>query len=94
MTYDQARIDDAVLALLAAFSFDNGRAWKGFEFEVMDRLFQQGLIDNPKGRAKSVWLTQRGLARGRECAQCLFGGSLPKPRCASSACYSPTGPTK
>jgi hypothetical protein len=75
MSYDQSRIEDAMLALLAAFSFDDGRAWKGFDFEVMDKLYAQGLIDNPKGKAKSVWLTPRGIERGRECAQRLFGGS-------------------
>jgi len=75
MNYDQARIEDAVLALLVAFSFDDGRAWKGFDFEVMDRLYAQGFIDNPKGKAKSVWLTPQGIERGRECARHLFGGS-------------------
>lgn len=73
MSYDQARIEEAVLALLAAFSFDDGRAWKGFDFEVMDRLHAQGLIDDPKGRAKSVWLTPQGLQRGRLSADRLFG---------------------
>lgn len=73
MHYDQTRIDDAVLALLAAFSFDGGRAWKGFDFEVMDRLHAQGLIEDPKNRAKSVWLTAEGLERGRAIAARLFG---------------------
>ena len=63
-----------MLALLAAFSFDNGRAWKGFDFGVMDRLYARGFIDNPRGKAKSVWLTPRGMERGRECARRLFGG--------------------
>jgi len=36
MSYDQAKIEDTVLALLAALSFDGGRAWKGFDFDVMD----------------------------------------------------------
>lgn len=73
MGYDQTRIDDAVLALLAALSFNDGQAWKGFDFDVMDRLHAQGLIDDPKGRAKSVWLTPQGLERGREMAERLFG---------------------
>lgn len=78
MNYDQTRIDEAVLALLAAFSFDDRRAWKGFDFEVMDRLQEQGLIDDPKGKAKSVWLTEQGLARGRQCAERLFGAQAPQ----------------
>lgn len=75
MNYDPARIEDAVLALLAAFSFEGGRAWKGFDFDVMDRLHVQGLIDDPKGKTKSVWLTPEGLERGRQTAERLFGGS-------------------
>jgi hypothetical protein len=75
MSYDQNRIEDAVLALLVAFSFDNGRAWKGFDFEVMDRLHARGLIDDPKGKAKSVWLTPQGIEHGRKSAERLFGGS-------------------
>lgn len=73
MNYDRVLIEDTVLALLVAFSFDGGRAWKGFDFEVMDEPCAKGLIDNPKGRAKSVWITPKGVERGRECAQRLFG---------------------
>ena len=40
MDYDRTKIEEAVLALLAAFSFDGSRAWKGFSFEVMDRLHE------------------------------------------------------
>ena len=75
MTYDQSQIDDAVLALLAAFSFDGRRAWKGFDFDVMGRLCEQGFIDNPVGKTKSVWLTPEGLERGRNLAERLFGPS-------------------
>lgn len=75
MNYDQARIEDAVLALLAAFSFDGGRAWKGFDFDVMDRLHAQGLIDDPKSKSRSIWLSPEGLERGRKNAERLFGGS-------------------
>ena len=73
MNYDSDRIDEAVLALLAAFAFDDRRAWKGFDLEVMNRLYAMGLIDNPVGKAKSVWLTQEGLDRGRQSAERLFG---------------------
>lgn len=75
MACDQSQIDDAVLALLAAFSFDGRRAWKGFDFDVMGRLHEQGFIDNPVGKAKSVWLTPEGLERGRHVAERLFSAS-------------------
>lgn len=74
MNYDQACIEDAILALLATFSFDGGRAWKGFDFDVMDRLHAQGLISDPKGKSKSVYLSPEGLERGRRNAGRLFGG--------------------
>jgi hypothetical protein len=74
MTYDESKIEDAVLALLAAFSIDGGRAWKGFDFDVMDRLHAQGFIENPASKNKSVWLTPQGLGleRGRKIAEQLF----------------------
>jgi hypothetical protein len=72
MQYDETRIDQAVLALLALYSFEKYRAWKGFDFDVMNRLHEQGLIDNPTGKAKSVWLTEQGLQNGLKYAAELF----------------------
>lgn len=72
MSYDQTKIEDAVLALLAAFSFDGRRAWKGFDFDVMEHLHAEGFIEDPKGKAKSVFLTPEGYERGRKCAEQLF----------------------
>jgi len=74
MEYDEKLIEEAVLALLAAFSSDDGNAWKGFDFEVMNRLHEQGLISNPVNRNKSIWLTEEGQERGRQIAERLFGG--------------------
>ncbi|TWC10543.1 MULTISPECIES: DUF6429 family protein [unclassified Pseudomonas] len=73
MEYDDKLIEEAVLALLATFSFDNGNAWKGFDFETMSRLHEQGFINNPVNKNKSIWLTAEGLVRGRQVADRLFG---------------------
>ena len=73
MEYDEKLIEDAVLALLATFSSDDGNAWKGFDFEIMNRLHEQGFISNPVNKNKSIWLTQEGLERGRQIADRLFG---------------------
>ncbi|AMT90665.1 transposase [Pseudomonas koreensis] len=73
MEYDMKLIDDAVLALLAAYSSDDGNAWNGYDFEIMNRLHEQGLISNPVNRNKSIWLTEEGLERGREIAGRMFG---------------------
>lgn len=51
MEYDDKLIEEAVLALLATFSFDDGNAWKGFDFEVMNRLHEQDFISDPVTRA-------------------------------------------
>jgi hypothetical protein len=75
MKYDEQLIQDAVLALLAIHSFNNGTAWKGFDFEVMNRLHEQDLISNPVNKNKSIWLTPEGLERGREIADRLFGAN-------------------
>ena len=71
--YDKAKIEHAVLALLGAFEFDNGRVWKRYDFEVMKALHAQGLITDPQRRAESVHLTEEGLAKGRAAAQTWFG---------------------
>lgn len=76
MEYDEKLIEEAVLALLAAFSSDDGNAWKGFDFEVMNRLHEQGLISNPVNRNKSIWLTEEGQERGRQLAERLFRGGV------------------
>jgi hypothetical protein len=67
--WDWEKVDETVLALLQLTLHDERRAWKGFDFDVMDRLFEKGLIFDPKGKAKSVALTDEGLARSKE----LFG---------------------
>jgi hypothetical protein len=72
MKYDDKLIEDAVLALLATFSSDIGNAWKGFDFGVMNRLHEQGFIDNPVNKRKSIWLTPEGMERGRQIADQLF----------------------
>ena len=74
--YDPSLIDQAVLALLGAFEFENGRVWKRFDFDVMNRLFEKGLITNPATRAESVYLTEAGLQQARRLAVELFTASL------------------
>jgi hypothetical protein len=69
MELDADKIDDAVLALLALGLHDDVRAWKGFDWESMDRLHERGFISDPRGRAKSVVFTDEGLARSQQ----LFG---------------------
>ncbi|MFC3682681.1 DUF6429 family protein [Hydrogenophaga luteola] len=71
--HDPKKIEEAVLALLGAFEFENGRAWKRFDFDVMQSLADQGLISDPRGKSESVRLTSEGLARAKVLADRLFG---------------------
>lgn len=72
---DTAQVDDCVLALLLLTLHDGDRSWKGFDFEVMDRLFQKGYMYDPGGKAKSVVLTKECLARSER----LFAEMFEKP---------------
>lgn len=69
MEIDTDKIDDAVLALLYLTLHDDWRAWKGFDWDVLNRLHAQGYIENPRNRNKSVEFTEEGLAR----SELLFG---------------------
>ena len=73
------KIDDAVLALLHLTSFSQGnrqfrvtRAWKGHDWEALNRLHAKGFIDDPVSKAKSVMLTEVGKRRAEELFQRLF----------------------
>lgn len=73
MEWDQNKIDDTVLALLQLTLHDGARVWKGFDFEVMDRLFEKGYIFDPRNKSKSIVLSPEGLARSKERFDELFG---------------------
>lgn len=63
MQYDQDKVDEATLALLFLNFFPDGpitRAWKGFDWESLHRLHDKGFISDPRGRAKSVIVTDEG----------------------------------
>jgi hypothetical protein len=72
MALDMDRIDDAVLALLYLGLHDHYRAWKGFDWDAMDRLHRKGMIENPVGKAKSVVFTAEGLQRSKELFEKMF----------------------
>lgn len=73
MQLDTQKIDDAVLALLYLGLHDGARAWKGFDWEAMNRLHENGFISEPRGKAKSVVFTEEGLERARRQLSENFG---------------------
>ena len=72
MAIDTDRIDEAVTALLFLGLHDGGRAWKGFDWDALDRLHKKGLILDPVSKAKSVVLTEEGLREAERLFQELF----------------------
>jgi hypothetical protein len=64
MEYEKDKVDEMALALLYLTTFQEKgygpRAWKGLDWEVMNRLNEKGYIGNPKSKAKSVALTEKG----------------------------------
>lgn len=73
MELDHDKIDDVVLALLYLGLHDGARAWKGFDWDAMDRLHEKGYISNPRGKTRSVVFTEEGLERSRRLLEALCG---------------------
>ena len=70
MEYDKDKVDELTLALLYLVMHDEregvARAWKGFDWETMNRLHEKGFIGNPIGKAKSVVMTLEGCRKAKE----------------------------
>lgn len=77
MVVDNDKIDDAVLALLYLNQFKEQNegglgAWKSLDWDAMDRLHEKGFISNPAGKAKSVSMSDEGLAKSEQLFRELF----------------------
>jgi hypothetical protein len=73
MPIDTDRIDESVLALLYLGLHDNGRAWKGFDWEALNRLHEKGMISDPVSKAKSVVFTEEGEREAKRLFHEMFG---------------------
>jgi hypothetical protein len=73
MNLNKDKIDDAVLALLVLGLHEGVRAWKGFDWDAMNRLHEKGYISDPQSKAKSVVFTEEGLERANRLLKQLFG---------------------
>jgi Domain of unknown function (DUF6429) len=73
--FDCDKVDEIVLALLQLSLHNSYRAWKGFDWDTLDRLYEKGWIENPRSKAKSVVLTEEGLANSSRLFQLYFGRS-------------------
>ena len=72
MALDTDKIDDAVLALLYLTLHDRWRAWKGFDWDALNRLYEKSMIGDPVNKAKSVVFTEEGLKRAEELFRAMF----------------------
>jgi hypothetical protein len=72
MNPDPEKIDDAVLALLLLGLHEQRRAWKGHDWDALDRLHKKGYISNPASRAKSIVFSDDGLREAERLFAKLF----------------------
>ena len=63
----------AILGLTAHTDHGITRAWKGMDWGLLDELFARGWIADPKGKSKSVVLTEKGARLAEELLQKHFG---------------------
>jgi hypothetical protein len=70
--YDHEKVDKTVLALLYLTLHDWNRAWKGFDWAILNRLYEKGWIDDPRNKTKSVALTEEGLALSEQLFEQYF----------------------
>ncbi|MBS0001436.1 MAG: hypothetical protein KFF73_20790 [Cyclobacteriaceae bacterium] len=64
MEYDKEKVDQATLALMWLVTESDkygSRAWKGFDWDTLNRLYEKGLISDPKQKAKSVALSDEAV---------------------------------
>jgi len=71
MDYNKDKVDELTLALLFLVTHDRqeglgARAWKGFDWDTMDRLYEKDFITNPASKAKSVAMTEDTFKKSEE----------------------------
>ena len=57
---DTDKLAEAALAILSLTLHDDGRVWKGLDWDLLDLLDEKGWIVNARSKAKSVALTDEG----------------------------------
>ena len=76
MDYNEEKIDEVALALLYLTTFRDGpglRAWKGLDWDVLNRLHEKGYISDPKSKARSVELSEDGARLSEKLFRQHFG---------------------
>ena len=79
MDYNKEKVDQATLALMWLVTETNkygSRAWKGFDWETLDRLHEKGFISDPKRKTKSVALSDEAVELSESLFKKLFGNKV------------------
>jgi hypothetical protein len=68
MEFDKDKVDEMALALLyLTTSRDQygAKAWKGLDWDTLDRLQKKGYIGDPKSKSPTIMLTEEGEKRSK-----------------------------
>ena len=78
MEYNDDKVDEMALALLYLTHFQKRKefpfqAWKGLDWDVLNRLHEKEYIHDPKNKNKSVVFTEEGFELSKKLFQKHFG---------------------
>ena len=76
MDYSKEKVEEMVLALMWLVMHGDKygvRAWKSFDWDTLDRLYEKGLISDPKSKAKSVALSEEAVKLSESLFRKHFG---------------------
>ena len=78
MEYDFDKVDEMALALLYLTNFQKRKefpfqAWKGLDWDVLNRLHDKDYICDPVNKKKSITFTEEGFELSKELFQKHFG---------------------
>jgi len=94
MADELSKLEEFTLILLNESAFgDHGalRSWKGYDWGLMNRLHQRGLISDPVRKAKSVFLTDEGRTKAEALALEYLGQAAGRTRDADRSCQCGCG---
>lgn len=89
MAEELTKLEQFTLVLLHQTAFEEGgdlRSWKGYDWEIMNRLHEQGLISDPVRKAKSVFLTDKGRRRAEALVADYLGPAAVRPSAKGRVC--------
>jgi hypothetical protein len=76
---DWEKVDEVTLALMHLTTFEEHgviRSWKGYDWDVLNRLCERGWISNPVNKAKSVVLSEDARMRSEAMFLKYFGRAV------------------